>query len=60
MIIAMFLSPGEVDPSERLYPGQSVVQVILLGLAGICVPWLLCLKPYVEWKEMNKIKKQGL
>lgn len=59
MIINMFLSPGVVDASEQLYPGQPFVQVVLLGLAAICVPWLLCVKPYVEWKEMNKIHKQG-
>jgi V-type H+-transporting ATPase subunit a len=59
MLIDMFLSPGTVDPATQLYPGQSVVQVVLLGLAGICVPWLLCLKPYIQWKEMQKIQAQG-
>ena len=59
MIINMFLSPGDVAPSSQLYRGQATIQVILLGLAAICVPWLLISKPYLEWKEMQKIHKQG-
>ena len=59
MIIGMFLSPGTVEADTRLYPGQSVVQVVLLGLAGICVPWLLITKPYLMYKEMKKIHEQG-
>jgi len=55
----MFLSPGSVDPDTQLYPGQSTVQMILLFLAGICVPWLLITKPYVIWKETKKIQGQG-
>ncbi|KAF9060701.1 H+-ATPase subunit [Rhodocollybia butyracea] len=59
MLISMFLSPGKVDPAEQLYPGQPFVQVILLLLAAVCVPWLLVTKPYFAWKEMHQIKKQG-
>lgn len=59
MLIAMFLSPGTVDPGEQLYPGQSLVQVVLVLLAVICVPWMLCTKPYFQWKEMKKIQGQG-
>ena len=59
MIIDMFLSPGEVSPENQLYPGQATVQLVLLGLAAICVPWLLVSKPYLEWKEMHKIHDQG-
>jgi V-type H+-transporting ATPase subunit a len=59
MLIAMFLSPGTVDPDTQLYRGQSVVQVVLLALAAICVPWLLIAKPFVIWKEMKKIQGQG-
>ena len=54
MLISMFLSPGTVDPSTQLYPGQPVVQVILLLIAFICVPWLLIAKPYLEWKDRKK------
>ena len=57
MLISMFLSPGTVE--EPLYPGQAVVQVVLLLLAAICVPWLLITKPYLAWKEMQRIHAQG-
>ncbi|KIJ63286.1 hypothetical protein HYDPIDRAFT_156039 [Hydnomerulius pinastri MD-312] len=59
MLIAMFLSPGTVDPQTQLYPGQGFVQVVLLLLAVVCVPWMLCTKPYFQWKEMQKIQGQG-
>src|SRR5882762_8902807 len=59
MLIAMFLSPGTLEEGTQLYAGQSVVQVVLLLLALICVPWMLCLKPYLQWKEMKAIQGQG-
>ena len=59
MLTAMFLTPGTVPPELRLYRGQSFVQVVLLLLALVCVPWLLIVKPYVVWKEMNRIHSQG-
>jgi V-type H+-transporting ATPase subunit a len=59
MLIAMFLQPGKVDPATQLYPGQGSVQVILLLMAGVCVPWMLITKPYVIWKETRKIQGQG-
>ncbi|KAG0706523.1 V-type ATPase, V0 complex, 116kDa subunit family [Suillus ampliporus] len=59
MLIAMFLSPGTVDPQTQLYPGQGFIQVVLLLLALVCVPWMLCTKPYFQWKEMQMIQGQG-
>ncbi|KAG0139358.1 hypothetical protein CROQUDRAFT_101678 [Cronartium quercuum f. sp. fusiforme G11] len=59
MLIYMFLSPGTVDPSEQLYTGQAFVQVFLLLLALICIPWMLCVKPYLEYKAHEKIVSQG-
>ncbi|KAF5349614.1 hypothetical protein D9756_009012 [Leucocoprinus leucothites] len=59
MLIAMFLSPGNVPPETQLYRGQSTVQVFLLLTAAICVPWLLVTKPYLIWRDMKKIQGQG-
>ncbi|KAG6855996.1 hypothetical protein H0H87_008574 [Tephrocybe sp. NHM501043] len=59
MLIAMFLSPGTIKPELRLYAGQGVVQTVLLLLAAVCVPWLLITKPYLAWREMNRIQRQG-
>jgi len=59
MLIAMFLSPGTVKQEEQLYAGQSFVQVILVLLAIVCIPWMLCTKPYFQWKGMQKVHDQG-
>lgn len=59
MLIGMFLSPGNVLPENQLYRGQSLVQTVLLLLAAVCVPWLLCVKPYFQWKEIKRIQQQG-
>ena len=57
MLIDMFLSPGTVK--EPLYSGQGFLQVILVLVAVVCVPWMLCTKPYLQYKEMRKIQAQG-
>ena len=59
MLISMFLSPGSIDPDSQLYRGQGTVQTLLLLIAVVCVPWLLISKPYLQYKEMKKIKGQG-
>ncbi|PLW25622.1 hypothetical protein PCANC_26498 [Puccinia coronata f. sp. avenae] len=59
MLIYMFLAPGSVDPDEQLYAGQPFIQVVLLLLALVCIPWMLCVKPYLEYQEHQKILGQG-
>lgn len=57
MLIFMFLSPGKVD--EPLYKGQKYVQMFLLFISLICVPWLLLAKPLVLWYEHRQTITQG-
>lgn len=59
MLIYMFLAPGTVPDGSWLYPGQGFVQTILLLVAVICVPWMLCMKPYLMYKEHKKVQGQG-
>ncbi|ODQ59683.1 hypothetical protein WICANDRAFT_78322 [Wickerhamomyces anomalus NRRL Y-366-8] len=59
MLISMFLSPGKVE--EYLYSGQEKIQVALLLIALVCVPWLLLLKPmYFKYKMNQEQKYQEL
>ncbi|SAM02848.1 hypothetical protein [Absidia glauca] len=51
MLIYMFLSPGTIIPGEQLYSGQGVVQVFLVLIAVICVPWMWFAKPYYLKKQ---------
>ncbi|KAG5643555.1 hypothetical protein DXG03_000649 [Asterophora parasitica] len=60
MLIAMFLEPGTIKPELRLYRGQGFVQALLLLLAAVCVPWLLIVKPYIAWREMNQHQYNGI
>ncbi|KAJ1553766.1 H(+)-transporting V0 sector ATPase subunit a, partial [Cladochytrium tenue] len=56
-LIYMFLSPGTV--STPLFPGQGPLQVVLLLLAFICIPWMLLAKPYMLRYEHYKHLDEG-
>lgn len=56
MLISMFLAPGTV--AEPLYSGQSGIQVFLLLLALICVPWLLLVKPLYLKRQFDREAKE--
>ncbi|ORX91935.1 V0/A0 complex, 116-kDa subunit of ATPase [Basidiobolus meristosporus CBS 931.73] len=59
MLIYMFLSPGNVDPKDQLFPGQGPLQFTLLLIALVCVPWMLFTKPYILKREHDKIVEAG-
>lgn len=44
-MIQMFLNPGQVEPENQLYAHQATVQMILIAIAGVSVPVMLCVKP---------------
>ncbi|KAK9727680.1 H(+)-transporting V0 sector ATPase subunit a [Basidiobolus ranarum] len=59
MLIYMFLSPGNVEPKDQLFRGQGPLQLFLISVALVCVPWMLLTKPYILKKEHDKIVEAG-
>eukprot|EP01119_Soliformovum_irregulare_P000475 TRINITY_DN1032_c0_g1_i2.p1 TRINITY_DN1032_c0_g1~~TRINITY_DN1032_c0_g1_i2.p1 ORF type:complete len:833 (+),score=264.88 TRINITY_DN1032_c0_g1_i2:93-2591(+) len=47
VMIQMFLSPPTLLPENTLFNGQHGLQVFLVILAVICVPWMLLAKPLI-------------
>lgn len=57
LLTAMILSPWSLDDKFYIFPGQHVIQILLLLVAFITVPWMLLLKPL--WTIIaNKIKRK--
>eukprot|EP01138_Halocafeteria_seosinensis_P001467 gb/GECG01001503.1/.p1 GENE.gb/GECG01001503.1/~~gb/GECG01001503.1/.p1 ORF type:complete len:622 (+),score=66.39 gb/GECG01001503.1/:1-1866(+) len=54
-MIGIVLTPGTVD--TPLYSGQSGVHMYLLLIAFICVPWMLLVKPFFEWRHHKQSKQ---
>ncbi|KAJ2695354.1 H(+)-transporting V0 sector ATPase subunit a [Coemansia spiralis] len=59
MLIYMFLSPGQVSDSEKMFRGQAALQAVLLLTALACVPWMLLVKPLILRREHQKIVSEG-
>ncbi|MBE3043032.1 V-type ATPase subunit a family protein, partial [Candidatus Bathyarchaeota archaeon] len=57
MLIFMFLSPSTLD--GQLYPGQQFVQNMLLLIALAQVPLMLGVKPYILWRENQRLRGKG-
>nr|GLL33862.1 V-type proton ATPase subunit a1-like [Ipomoea trifida] len=58
VMIYMFLSPFEDLRDNKLFWGQSVLQVLLLLLALVAVPWMLFPKPFIL-KRLHTERFQG-
>lgn len=58
VMIYMFLSPTDELGDNQLFPGQKIVQLTLLFLALIAVPWMLFPKPFLL-KKQHQERHQG-
>ncbi|GAB0496401.1 hypothetical protein MMPV_007713 [Pyropia vietnamensis] len=54
VLINMFMAPGVVPAAGQLYRGQAFVQLVLLGIAVIAVPWMLFPKPLLLKREAER------
>ena len=51
IMIYMFLSPTDDLGENQLFVGQKNLQLVLLLLAGVSVPWMLLPKPFILKKQ---------
>lgn len=58
LFITMVLRFGAVE-GQQMYPGQPYVQLALVLLAMLCVPWMLLAKPVYLYVERRRIRSQG-
>ncbi|XP_072954101.1 V-type proton ATPase subunit a3-like [Typha angustifolia] len=58
VMIYMFLSPTDDLGENQLFPGQKTLQLVLLLLALISVPWMLIPKPLLL-KKQHQERHQG-
>ncbi|RKP32578.1 V0/A0 complex, 116-kDa subunit of ATPase [Metschnikowia bicuspidata] len=57
MLINIFLAPGSIE--DPLYSGQKYVQIILVLVALMCVPWLLVYKPFILNRQNKRAMELG-
>lgn len=58
IMIYMFLSPTDELGENQLFAGQKTLQLVLLLLAFIAVPWMLLPKPFLL-KKQHEERHQG-
>lgn len=59
VLIGMFMAPGQLPEVGRLYPFQNEVQIFLLALAAVAVPWMLLPKPFILKAKHDAKKKDA-
>jgi V-type H+-transporting ATPase subunit a len=60
LMTEMILSPWTLSDKYSIYPGQHLIQVMLLGVAGICVPWMFFAKPIFDWIQHRRAQRRRL
>lgn len=55
-VVNFFLKGGEIKGRE-FFSHNSLVEQFLLLIAMICIPWMLLVNPYLDWKA-DKDKKE--
>ena len=60
LLTEMILSPWTLSEKFTMFYGQHFVQIILLGIAAICMPWMLLASPLTILYERKKKAKQTL
>ncbi|CAN6481077.1 unnamed protein product [Victoria cruziana] len=58
VMIYMFLSPTDELGENQLFAGQKMVQMVLLVLSLVAVPWMLLPKPFLL-KKQHEERHQG-
>ncbi|KAF9602237.1 hypothetical protein IFM89_025947 [Coptis chinensis] len=58
VMIYMFLSPTDDLGENQLFSGQKTLQIVLLLLALVAVPWMLLPKPFIL-KKQHQERHQG-
>jgi V-type H+-transporting ATPase subunit a len=58
ILIYMFLSPTDELGENQLFPMQKTVQLVLLLLAFVAVPWMLIPKPFIL-KKQHEARHEG-
>lgn len=56
VLIGMVMSPGSMPAHAEMFPGQNSLQVVLLAVAVVCVPWMLFPKPLILRARHNRRK----
>jgi len=51
MMVGLFLNAGKVTDGAELFAGQQYVNNLMTVIALGCVPWMLIVKPFLEYKE---------
>jgi V-type H+-transporting ATPase subunit a len=48
-VVNFFLKGGEIK-GQDFFAHNSLVEQILLLIAMVCIPWMLLVNPYLDWK----------